>query len=49
MGYPKGIPPPPPEGGGGVAITVPSWLARFVLRRYLVILIYKHEALIAFP
>ena len=30
-------PPAPPLGGRGVAPTVPTWLARFVLRRYLVI------------
>jgi hypothetical protein len=50
-GVSQGDTPPPPRGGGGGGeqLSCQGGLARFVLRRYLVILIYKHETLIAFP
>ena len=37
-GVSQGDTPPPPRGGGGVAYAVPRWLARFLLRRYVIIL-----------
>ena len=39
-GIPRGSPPPPPRGGGGGADAVPRWLARFLLRRYVIMFAY---------
>ena len=50
MGYPKGIPPPPGGGGGGGGSTFHAKVVGTILAvPYLVIVVYKHKTLIAFP